>query len=63
MDDPAPELEAQAQLLRQTAWLASEYYKSCFHNGLPAHMCEDFVREWHSAQVEGQVAWTDLSDD
>jgi hypothetical protein len=63
MDDPAPELEAEAQMLRQRAWVASEFYKACVHNGLPAHMAEGFVVEWYAAQIENQVMWQDLSGD
>jgi hypothetical protein len=61
MDDPAPELEAEAAPLRQQAWLASEYYKACIVAGLPAHMAEGFVSEWHAARIDERVAWTDLS--
>jgi hypothetical protein len=63
MDDPTPELEAEAMRLRQRVWILGEMYKACRANGLPDHMTDQVVMDWYTSQIEGQVVWTDLNEE
>jgi hypothetical protein len=64
MDDPAPELEEEAQLLGQRAWVAGRFYNALRANGIPDALAHEIVQEWYSSELETeQVSWRDLGDD
>lgn len=61
MEDPAPDLEIEAQDLRQRAWVAAEFYKASRVNDLPEHVCSALVVAWWHDQLDG-VVWEGSSD-
>lgn len=56
MDDPVPELEVEAQELRQRMWVAAQMWDAGKANRLPDILCDQLVIAWfHSTLADEMV--------
>ena len=53
-EDPAPELEEEAQDLRRRMWIAGQLYQAGIANGLPSSVSARILLAWYDAQLEDE---------
>lgn len=64
-DVPTPydTMEIEAAKLRQTAYLAGEFYRALLQSGTPGHLAEDLVRTWFEDTDELELVAPTGDDD